>query len=297
MTIQLLSAATVEPVSLAEAKVHLRVTGDEEDDLIEALIVAAREKAEHETGRTLIAQTYRLSLDSFPPDARYMNGINGNHQHMPTWGYWYGAHTPKTLPFIASPVRVVASVKYRDTDGVLQTVSPADYVVDLYSDPSRITPATGSAWPSHWSQPGAVEIVFSAGYAVPVSVDVGANTIAVANWESLAVGYPVRLSNVGGVLPTPLKPKTDYYVQSVVSPGVYTLSAAFGGSQLDLTDAGTGATLLGEVPWSIRAWMLAAIGTMYANRESMVVATARNSVNDLPFFDGLLDRYRTYAVA
>jgi len=292
MTIQLLSAATVEPVSLAEAKVHLRVTGDEEDDLIEALIVAAREKAEHETGRTLIAQTYRLSLDSFPPDAR--NGMNGCRQHMPTWGYWYGAHTPKTLPFIASPVRVVASVKYRDTDGVLQTVAPADYVVDLFSDPARITPATGRAWPSHWSQPGAVEIVFSAGYAVPVTVDAAANTIAVANWESLAVGYPVRLSNVGGVLPVPLKQKTDYYVQAVVSPGVYTLSAAFGGTMIDLTDSGTGTTLFGEVPGAIRSWILAAVGTLYVNRETTVVDT-RITVNELPFIDGLLDRYRIYS--
>ena len=40
-----------EPVTLEEARLHLRVDHTDEDALIGSLIIAARELAEHETGR------------------------------------------------------------------------------------------------------------------------------------------------------------------------------------------------------------------------------------------------------
>ena len=55
----ILTAPTVEPVSLAEAKLHCRVDTTDEDALISALIVAAREYVEQVTGRALITRTYR----------------------------------------------------------------------------------------------------------------------------------------------------------------------------------------------------------------------------------------------
>lgn len=53
---------SLEPLALQETKLYLRVEHDDEDDLIEQLIVAAREAAEAHTGLSLITQTWQLSI-------------------------------------------------------------------------------------------------------------------------------------------------------------------------------------------------------------------------------------------
>ena len=55
-----------EPVSLADARAHLRVDGTDEDALIGGLIVAAREYAEGFTGRRFVTTDMELTLEQFP---------------------------------------------------------------------------------------------------------------------------------------------------------------------------------------------------------------------------------------
>ena len=66
MPLQLVTPPAEEPVSLAEAKLHLRVDFPNEDALITALIAAARQAAETLTGRQLVTARWKLVLDSFP---------------------------------------------------------------------------------------------------------------------------------------------------------------------------------------------------------------------------------------
>lgn len=66
MPLQLVTPPAGEPVSLAEAKQHLRVDGDDDDLLIGSLIAAARQAAETQTGRQLITARWKLVLDAFP---------------------------------------------------------------------------------------------------------------------------------------------------------------------------------------------------------------------------------------
>lgn len=63
---KLYAAPSVEPVSLAEAKAHVRVDGSDEDSLLTALVSAARQHIETITWRALIDQTWDLYLDRFP---------------------------------------------------------------------------------------------------------------------------------------------------------------------------------------------------------------------------------------
>lgn len=59
---RMISPPEVEPVSLSQAKAHLRVDGGDEDALIGMCITAARERVEQETRRALIRQRWVASI-------------------------------------------------------------------------------------------------------------------------------------------------------------------------------------------------------------------------------------------
>lgn len=62
----LLSGPALEPLSLDEARAWLRLDGHDEDELVTALIRAARAAVEQATRRVLLAQSWRLRLDRWP---------------------------------------------------------------------------------------------------------------------------------------------------------------------------------------------------------------------------------------
>lgn len=66
MSLSLTTPPGGEPVTLAEAKAHLKVDTDDDDALIEALISAARARIEWHTGRALMTQGWTLWLDAWP---------------------------------------------------------------------------------------------------------------------------------------------------------------------------------------------------------------------------------------
>jgi uncharacterized phiE125 gp8 family phage protein len=132
------------PVTLAEAKLHLRVDVVDDDTLITALITAATDQAHHMVNRAIMTQTWTLTLDSFP-DA---------------------------IELTRMPVQSVTSVKYVDTNGVQQTLSSSLYSVDLADDfgYGYIVPAYNTTWPDTRDQVNAVEVVYVAGYASAAAV-------------------------------------------------------------------------------------------------------------------------------
>jgi len=138
MGIKIITAPTTEPVSLADAKLHLRVDHSTEDTLIEALITAARDECEHLLGRAIAPQTLELSIDAFPDDG---------------------------IPLPMPPVSSVLSIKYDNSDGDEITVDQNDYYLDDAQEPSWVLPAYNGAWPSARTQANAVRVQYIAGYS------------------------------------------------------------------------------------------------------------------------------------
>lgn len=133
------SAPAVEPLSLDEAKLHLRVDIGDDNELITALIVAARQYVEGATNRALISQTWRLSLDYWP----YANCIR----------------LPKP------PLQSVTSLVYLDEDGNQTTWDASNYIVDTDSEPGRLVLADDASWPSLTLYPSnPIRVTYVAGY-------------------------------------------------------------------------------------------------------------------------------------
>ena len=282
MPLQLLQEPVAEPVSLIEAKAHLRVDITDDDALIAALITTARMYAETLTRRALIAQAWKLVLDSFPGPT--MIGI--------PWG------KPFTLPGHAiylekSQVQAVTAISFIDMGGLQEVMPAANYIVDTTSEPCRITPVFGQIWPIPLPQIASIEVDFVAGYAAPIAANTANGSMAIQGpWATYAVGNVIRLSNSGGALPAPLQPATSYWIQSVLSPGVYTLAASPGGPAITLTDTGSGTSFIGVVPEGIKSWMKVRIGALYQHREEIAVTDKGTKIEPLPFMDRLLDPYR-----
>lgn len=156
MTLRLITAPATEPVSSAEAKLHLKVDGSTDDTLIAALISAARLLCEAFQGRGYITQTWELTLDAFP-------------------------ESPFELP--VAPLATVTSIKYKDSAGTETTMDSGDYVLDISAEPGRVALADGVSWPSVDLYPvGGVKIRYTVGAAsAPANVK-QAILLTVGSW-------------------------------------------------------------------------------------------------------------------
>jgi len=138
MATKVITAVANEPVSLVEAKAHLRIVVTDDDTLITAQISAAREFAEHYTGRSLAPQTLELALDAFPSDA---------------------------IELIGLPVTSITSIKYIDMNGVEQTLATTFYSLNDYGLTASVELAANKEWPETQSVANAVKVRYAAGYA------------------------------------------------------------------------------------------------------------------------------------
>jgi len=139
MALTLVTAPTVEPVTVADIKSHLRIDTTDEDTLIEDYITAAREYCERYQNRAYITQTWNLTLNDFP---------DGDEIEIP-------------LP----PLQSITSIKYYGTDDTEYTLSTDDYMVDTDSEVGRVVLKYAKTWPSITLRPAnAVVIQFVAGY-------------------------------------------------------------------------------------------------------------------------------------
>lgn len=163
MALKLQTAAVLPAaVSIAEAKLHLRVDSSAEDSLINSLVQAATLEAEHLMGRAVMPQKWQLTLDGFFDPSVYTEPPPLTIDLVRGPSYFNGS---AALNLARPTVTAVDSVKYVDSTGTLVTLANTEYQLANASDyTARLLPAYGKSWPAVRAQPDAVQVVFSCGY-------------------------------------------------------------------------------------------------------------------------------------
>lgn len=142
---ELITAPTSEPVSTSELKSQLRITGTDQDTMLDLLISVARQHVEDYLRVQIMTATWELYLDEFPA-------------------------TGECIYIQKSPVTAISSIKYLDSSGVEQTWSATEYSCDYNSTPCRIYEAYGYSWPTVRDIRNCIYIRFVAGYAADYKI-------------------------------------------------------------------------------------------------------------------------------
>jgi len=138
--VSVVTQPTVEPITLAQAKSHLRIDGNDDDTYIALCITAARSYFEKSCEITIASTTLKLSLDYFE-DVLY-------------------------LPL--GPVQSIEDITYWDENQAEQSM--ADWQEDLASGPARLMPILSEDWPATAEILNAVEITYVAGFVNAAAV-------------------------------------------------------------------------------------------------------------------------------
>ena len=184
MTLILTGPALGEPVTLSEAKAHLRLETIDEDALINTLIAAARAHCEATTGLALMTQSFRLFLDDWP-EAQVI-------------------HIPK------SPVQTIDTVSVYDAAGLPQVVSLTGMTLDGRARPARLYLKDR---PSPDSEINGIEIDFTAGFGT-------ANDIPPELKRAMLLHIALMFEFRGAVAPDMQPAGIPHGYNSLVSPWV-----------------------------------------------------------------------------
>jgi len=148
MNLRLIEGPEFEPITLDEAKLHLKVDGDEENTLIASLVSAAREFCENFTGRSIARQTFEYITGPF-----------------------FSSFSIIKLPM--PPLIELVSFKYLSANGEeITLIEDSGFYAAKTMEPALLCPDPETGWPVDCAlRPDAVRIRFKAGYAdVPKSV-------------------------------------------------------------------------------------------------------------------------------
>ena len=141
-TYQVTTAATTYPVSLTEAKSHLKVDTSADDTYIESIIKAATQLSEEYTNRFFIDTVVTQ----------------------------YASNFKEIETLFKSKVSAVTHVKYYDSDNTLQTLDATVYEAQLNYEPAQIQLADGKSFPAFTKRNDAVEVKYTVGYGAASDV-------------------------------------------------------------------------------------------------------------------------------
>ena len=132
----------VEPVTVAEAKAHLRIDGTADDVLIGSLILTSRLHLESVLSLGFVTQSWTLYLDRWPK-------------------------TP-IIEIPMAPLLSVNAVRVKNASGAGELQPAANYVTDLATRPGRLI-WNAAPQPSPGVRANGVEIDFTVGFGALAS--------------------------------------------------------------------------------------------------------------------------------
>jgi uncharacterized phiE125 gp8 family phage protein len=142
----------VEPVSLAELKSHCRVEYDDEDELLQGLLSAARQYCELRTDRCFVDTRLELKVDTFPAAIEFPLPLP---PFSPTTG-----RQAIEVEYLNSELNVLTMA---ETQPVI-TSSPGTFIAARDSTPCVLTPNVNGYWPVTGPVRAAVTVRWWAGY-------------------------------------------------------------------------------------------------------------------------------------
>lgn len=142
MGLVLTAAPAVEPVTVDEAKAHLRIDHAEEDALLASLIATSRLHIETALDLALITQGWCWRLDAWPDE--------------------------KIVALPIRPVRSVDAVRITAASGSVETLAAERFLLDGTGTPPRLI-STDGAWPRPGAAALGIEIEFTAGFGSAAS--------------------------------------------------------------------------------------------------------------------------------
>ena len=169
MALILITPPEAEPVSLSEAKTHLRITHTDDDSYVAGLITTARRMIESRLSLALMPQAWALFADGWPED-----GII-------------------TLPL--HPVTSIESISMFADDDTASTIDAAHFYLDIASRPARLVLRRGRFFNPPGRKANGIRISFEAGFAEVPGELKQALLITIADWHSK------RGDDEGGTLP------------------------------------------------------------------------------------------------
>ena len=182
---RLQTAPTVEPITLAELKTHLRLSGTDEDDYLTSLIEEVRQEAEDQTGLAFITQEWLLTLDRWP--AAREEWWDGEREAHIDVIYGGDRHNYASVALPRYPLETVDTVNVYGEDGTPTAVTIAStFDVDTQSLRGRLTIKRGATWPIALRANNAIEIAYTAGYGAAATAVPSPIKRALRQWAAYA---------------------------------------------------------------------------------------------------------------
>ena len=164
MGTRLITAATLEPITVAEAKANAADDLTVNDAVLwPMLIAAARERAEQYMGAAIMQRTLEQTYDRFALSGEADAGFDV----IPAWNKHH------TGPGAVACPLTVNQVQYVDEAGTTQTLAGASYTLDETVWPFWLLPAVDTEWPATRAQANAVTVRYTVGYDAQAKVPPG----------------------------------------------------------------------------------------------------------------------------